>query len=82
MTQYNLRLDKVLKSKASTLAKSRGLSENSLYQMAIEEFIAKTEAIEFYQKLIKRAIPSSEKNRILKKLKANRVKPLFPEDER
>lgn len=82
MIQYNLRLDKTLKSKASALAKSKGLSENSLYQMAIEEFISKTEATEFFQKLINRAIPSSEKDRILKKLKANKLKPLYPEDER
>ena len=54
MTQYNLRLDERTKQKASLLAKKKGISENTLYQLAIEEFLAKTEATDFYHKLMKR----------------------------
>lgn len=82
MIQYNLRLDKSLKDKGQALAKARGLSENSLYQTAIEEFIAKNEATEFYQKLMARTVPEKDKQQILKKLKANKTPPLYPQDKR
>ena len=60
-----------------------GLSypENSLYQMAIEEFLSKAEAAEFYEKLLKRVISSQDKKKLLKKLKSNKRAPLYPEDE-
>ena len=81
MIQYNLRLDETVKEKASSFAKKRGLSENSFYQMAIEEFLTKEEMSEFYQKLSRRIITPEQKKNLLKKLSANKAKPLYPEDE-
>lgn len=63
MMQYNLRLDEKTKQKARDLAAKRGMSENSLYQMAIDEFLTKTEAAEFYDKLMKRIVSPQEKQR-------------------
>lgn len=80
MMQYNLRLDDRTKEKAQTLAHKRGLSENSLYQMAIEEFLTKSEASEFYNKLLKRVVSPAEKKKIFNKLKANKADVLYPED--
>ena len=81
MMQYNLRLDETTKQKVSSIAKKKGISENSLYQMAIEEFLSKAEAAEFYEKLLKRVISSQDKKKLLKKLKSNKRAPLYPEDE-
>lgn len=80
MMQYNLRLDDKTKERAAELARKKGLSENSFYQMAIEEFLAKTEAQEFFQKLMKRVVTPGEKKKILKKLKANKADVLYSED--
>lgn len=81
MIQYNLRLDETVKEKASSFAKKRGLSENSFYQMAIEEFLVKEEMSEFYQKLNKRIVTPEQKKKILSKLSANKGKVLYKEDE-
>lgn len=80
MMQYNLRLDEKTKERAHALAQKKGLSENALYQMAIEEFLTKTEASEFYDKLMNRVIAPKEKQKILRKLKANSSDVLFEED--
>lgn len=58
MIQYNLRLDDKVKEKARQVAEKKGLSENSLYQTAIEEFLAKVEASDFYTKLMNRIVTS------------------------
>lgn len=81
MIQYNLRLDEAIKQKAQNLAKKKGLSENSLYQSAIEEFLAKTEAYDFYTKLLNRVVSPKEKKEIFKKLGANPAPVLYKEDE-
>lgn len=81
MIQYNLRLDEKTKEKAQHFAESRGISENSLYQTAIEEFLAKTEAEEFYQKLLKRIVTPQEKKQILRKLRAHPADVLYREDK-
>lgn len=80
MTQYNLRLDEKTKQRAGGLAKKKGISENTLYQMAIEEFLSKTEASEFFDKLMKRVVSPTEKQRIFRKLRGNKADVLFPED--
>ncbi|QQR80531.1 MAG: hypothetical protein IPJ69_14785 [Deltaproteobacteria bacterium] len=80
MIQYNLRLDDKVKEKARQVAEKKGLSENSLYQTAIEEFLAKVEASDFYTKLMNRIVTSKDKQQILKKLKANKADVLYPED--
>ncbi len=80
MIQYNLRLDDKIKEKAREVAEKKGLSENALYQTAIEEFLAKVEATDFYTKLMNRVVTSKEKQQILKKLKANKADVLYPED--
>ena len=80
MIQYNLRLDDKIKEKAREVAERKGLSENALYQTAIEEFLAKVEATDFYTKLMNRVVTSKEKQQILKKLKANKADVLYPED--
>lgn len=80
MIQYNLRLDDKVKEKAREVAEKKGLSENSLYQTAIEEFLAKVEATDFYTKLMNRVVSSKEKKNILKKLKTNKSDVLYFED--
>lgn len=81
MIQYNLRLDEKTKQKASSLAKNRGISENSFYQMAIEDFLSKTEAADFFEKLMRRIVSSDEKKKILQKLKKHSGEVLYREDQ-
>ena len=80
MVQYNLRLDDKVKERARQVAEEKGLSENALYQTAIEEFLAKVEATDFYTKLMNRVVTPKEKQQILKKLKANKSDVLYAED--
>lgn len=80
MIQYNLRLDDKVKEKARQVAEKKGLSENALYQTAIEEFLAKVEATDFYTNLMNRIVTPKEKQKILKKLKANKSDPLYEGD--
>lgn len=80
MMQYNLRLDEKIKEKAQSIAEKRGISENALYQMAIEEFLAKIEATDFYTRLMSRVVTSKEKQKILEKLKKNQTDVLYEED--
>lgn len=82
MMQYNLRLDDKTKQRASSIAKKKGVSENTLYQTAIEEFLAKIEATEFYQKLLNRVVTPGEKRALLKKLRSNKQDVIFEDDQR
>lgn len=82
MMQYNLRLDDKTKQRASLIAKKKGVSENALYQTAIEEFLSKIEATEFYQKLLNRVVTPREKQALLKKLRSNKQDVLFEDDQR
>ena len=82
MMQYNLRLDDKTKQRASAVAKKKGVSENTFYQTAIEEYLSKIEATEFYQKLLDRVVTPGEKQALLKKLRSNKQDVFFGEDRR
>ncbi len=81
MMQYNLRLDEKTKEKANLIARKKGISENSLYQMAIEEFLSKVEANDFYKKLLNRVVTPQEKKKLLKKLRSNKAEVLYADDQ-
>ena len=78
--QYNLRLDENTKTKAMELAKKKGVSENRLYQTAIEDYLKKTDAEDFFQKMLKRIVTPEEKKSVLAKLRKNKAAPFYKED--
>lgn len=80
MIQYNLRLDKKLKNKAKLLAEQEGMSENLLYNKAIEDYVRRREQEEFVGDLFKRKVSDSRIRSIFAKIKKSKRAPLYEED--
>lgn len=80
MIQYNLRLDKKLKNKAQTLAKKEGMSENLLYNKAIEDFVRRREQEEFVVSLLRRKVSDQRVHSLLSKVRRSKKEPLYTED--
>lgn len=81
MIQYNLRLDKKLKNKARHLAQKEGMSENLLYNKAIEDYVRRMEQEEFVHGLLKRRVTDARTEFLLNKIRKTRKAPLYKEDE-
>ena len=80
MIAYQLRLDNETKQRAKKVAVQKGVSENTLYHQAIEEFLMRHEASDFYQKLLSRVVSPQQKKRLLGKIKNNDNPVLYSED--
>lgn len=80
MIAYQLRLDSDTKQRAKKVAQEKGVSENTLYHQAIEEFLMRHEANDFYQKLLNRVVSPGQQKKLLNKIKNNKAPVLYPED--
>lgn len=81
MIQYNLRLDKKLKNKAQYLAQKEGMSENLLYNKAIEDYVRRCEQEEFIIHILKRKVSDARIHSLLAKIKKTKRAPLYEEDK-
>lgn len=81
MIQYNLRLDKRLKNKAQMLARKEGMSENFLYNKAIEDFVRRSEQEQFIACLFKRKSSDRHIHSLLAKIRRSKRAPLYYKDD-
>lgn len=80
MIQYNLRIDKGLKTKVRDIAHKEGMSENFIYNQAIGDYVRRREQEEFLDKVLARKIPDQRIQAILGKVKRANLDPIYKED--
>ena len=80
MIQYNLRLDKKLKTKAQFIAQKEGMSENLFYNKAIEDYVRRQEQEDFVSRLFKRHRSDQHLKSLLSKIRKSKRLSLYKED--
>ncbi|MDO8518831.1 MAG: hypothetical protein Q7T11_01555 [Deltaproteobacteria bacterium] len=80
MIQYNLRIDEELKRKAQQWAEKDGMSENLLYNKAIEDYLRRKEHQDFIDAFLKRKVNPKRVKAILDKIRKADRPPVFKDD--